>query len=84
MKGHKNEYSPKQGKADVYPSKPRACDDKRDAPAMAIDKLAKFRSDPLAHHTMNEAPDARRGEYMVRTVKDPYIFAQEGVGKEDY
>ncbi len=74
----------RKGKADVYPSHPRACDDKKDAPFEAIEKAARFRSDPLAHHTMGEAPNASRGEYMVKMIKDPNIMMHESGGKKDY
>lgn len=89
MKYKKSEMShsmkpEKRGRADVYPSKPRGCDDKRDAPYMAIDKVTKYRSDPLAHHTDHEVPDARRGEYMVKMIKDPSLFAEGRDGHEDY
>jgi hypothetical protein len=76
-------YKSSKGKADVYPSHPRACDDKMDAPYSAIEKVAKYRSDPLAHHMMNEAPNASRGEYKVSMIKDPSLFAHDPM-KKDY
>ncbi|CAB4128130.1 hypothetical protein UFOVP270_40 [uncultured Caudovirales phage] len=84
MKGYKNEYSPKKGKADVYPSHPRGCNEFSDSPYDAIEKVAKYRSDPLAHHMMSEAPHSSRGEYKVRMVKDPNVLMHESGGKEDY